>query len=146
MAPQVEQEILIEAPVDAVWRVVTEPAYIRQWFAETVDLVPEPGYAGELAFEHLTIQVRVQSVQPERLLSYRWLHQADATPVEGNSVLVELTLRPNRAGTLLRVVETGLDEMHWTGDVLSTYVAEHNEGWIIFLGRLRDLLSRTVLR
>jgi len=31
---QIETEILIEAPIDIVWRVVTEPDQIKQWFSD----------------------------------------------------------------------------------------------------------------
>ena len=33
----IEREIPIEAPQDAVWRVVTEPAQTSQWFSDTAD-------------------------------------------------------------------------------------------------------------
>ena len=38
----IEREILIEAPVEVVWRTITEPDQVSQWFADRVDLVFEP--------------------------------------------------------------------------------------------------------
>jgi uncharacterized protein YndB with AHSA1/START domain len=33
-------------PVEVVWRTITEPAQIRQWFADRVELELEPGGRG----------------------------------------------------------------------------------------------------
>ena len=35
----IEREILIEAPVKVMWRTITEPDQISQWFADKVELV-----------------------------------------------------------------------------------------------------------
>jgi uncharacterized protein YndB with AHSA1/START domain len=39
----IEREVLIEAPADLVWCVITEPDQICLWFADQDDLVAEPG-------------------------------------------------------------------------------------------------------
>ena len=42
----IEREVLIEAPAEVVWRTITEPDQITQWFASRVELViGEPGGA-----------------------------------------------------------------------------------------------------
>ena len=46
----IEREILIEAPVKVVWRTITEPDQISQWFADKVELVVEPGAHGYMKF------------------------------------------------------------------------------------------------
>ena len=44
MVPQrIEREILIEAPVDVVWDVVTQPEHISRWFSDSVELDLRPG-------------------------------------------------------------------------------------------------------
>jgi uncharacterized protein YndB with AHSA1/START domain len=42
----IERDILIEAPAEVVWRTITEPNQMSQWFADQVDLVVEPGAHG----------------------------------------------------------------------------------------------------
>ena len=42
----IDREVLIEAPVEVVWRTITEPDQITQWFADRVELVVEPGAHG----------------------------------------------------------------------------------------------------
>ena len=39
---QIEREVVIDAPVEVVWRTITEPEHIRQWFADRVELLLEP--------------------------------------------------------------------------------------------------------
>ncbi|HXY95198.1 MAG TPA: SRPBCC domain-containing protein [Acidimicrobiia bacterium] len=148
----IEREISIDAPVDVVWRTVTEPEEISRWFAHEVDLVAEPGYEGSLTFVNenteraTTFNVTVQSVDPERTFSYRWLHDTGDEPRDGNSVLVVFTLTPEGDGTRLRVVETGVERMAWPADERDRYVREHLEGWSTFLGRLRSYAPRSAAR
>ena len=42
----IDREVLIEAPAEVVWRTITEPDQITQWFASRVELVVEPGAHG----------------------------------------------------------------------------------------------------
>jgi uncharacterized protein YndB with AHSA1/START domain len=148
MAPTIEQEILIDAPVDVVWRAVTEPEQISRWFSDEVDLEAKPGYEGALTFndraakQSLTVHVTVQSVEPDRWFSYRWLHPQGAAAGEGNSLLVEFTLTPEGDGTRLRVIETGLERMGWSQEQQDSYVREHTQGWVTHLAHLRDYLGR----
>src|SRR5689334_24624203 len=46
----IEREVLIEAPAEVVWRTITEPDQITQWFASRVELVVEPGAHGYMEF------------------------------------------------------------------------------------------------
>jgi len=46
----IEREVLIEAPVEVVWRTITEPDQMSQWFADRVELVVEPGAHGFMEF------------------------------------------------------------------------------------------------
>ena len=46
----IEREVLIEAPAEVVWRTVTEPDQMSQWFADRVELVVEPGAHGYMEF------------------------------------------------------------------------------------------------
>ena len=53
MVPQrIEREILIEAPVEVVWEVVTQPEHISGWFSDSVELDLTPGGAMLLRWSH----------------------------------------------------------------------------------------------
>jgi hypothetical protein len=46
----IERDIEIEAPIEVVWRTITEPELIRTWFADTADVEARPGAVGSLTF------------------------------------------------------------------------------------------------
>ncbi len=46
----IEREVVIEAPAEVVWRTITEPDQMSQWFADRVELVIEPGAHGYMGF------------------------------------------------------------------------------------------------
>jgi len=60
----IDGDILIEAPAEVVWRTVTEPDQMSQWFADRVDLVVEPGARGYLQFGDQGDPVVVEVVDP----------------------------------------------------------------------------------
>ncbi len=138
----IEREVLIEAPVEVVWRTVTEPDQISRWFAERVELVVEPGAHGYLHFGDQGGPVVVETVDPPARFSFRWNHPAGEEPVPGNSVLVEFTLTPEGAArTRLRVVESGHELRDWPDADKQRYADEHREGWGEFLDRLAHVVT-----
>jgi len=136
---QIEKEILIEAPIDIVWRVVTEPEHITRWFSSKAELEGRPGGEGRLSFEQgETYDLQVETFEPPHRFAYRWLHESGAKARPDNSMLVEFTLRDEAGKTRLRVVESGFDQVDWTDEAKSKYAEGHTAGWKLILGRLRD--------
>jgi uncharacterized protein YndB with AHSA1/START domain len=139
----IERDVLIEAPVDVVWRTVTEPDQIRHWFADRVELVAEPGAHGYLGFGDQGGPLVVERVDPPTVFSFRWNHPEGEEPVIGNSVLVEFTLTEEGAErTRLRVVESGHELMAWPDEERRRYADEHRSGWGKFLTRLASLAGQ----
>jgi uncharacterized protein YndB with AHSA1/START domain len=139
----IERDILIEAPAEVVWRTITEPAQMSQWFADRVDLVVEPGAHGYLEFGDQGGPVVVETVDPPTRFSFRWNHPRGEEPVAGNSMLVEFTLTPEDAErTRLRVVETGHEPLTWPDAEKQRYADEHLQGWGEFLDRLDTLVAK----
>src|SRR3546814_16455244 len=102
---QVERDILIEAPVEVVWRTVTEPEQMTKWFADKVDLVVEPGAHGYMGFGEQGGPVVVEAVEAPTRFSFRWNHPAGEGPTPTKSLLVGFTLTPQRDHPPLRVPE-----------------------------------------
>ena len=133
----IERDVLIEAPAEVVWRTITEPGQMSQWFADRVDLVVEPGAHGYLQFGDQGGPVVVESVDPPARFSFRWNHPLGEEPVAGNSMLVEFTLTPEGGErTRLRVVESGHELRDWPGADKQRYADEHRGGWAGYLDRL----------
>ena len=60
----IERDVLIEAPAEVVWRTITEPDQMSQWFADRVELVVEPGAHGYMGFGDQGGPVVVETVDP----------------------------------------------------------------------------------
>jgi len=145
----IQREVLIEAPADVVWRTITEPDQITEWFADRVELDARPGGVGTFVFENSatkatsTVAIAVETVDPPRQFAFRWGHPEGVDAAHANSVLVQFTLTADGDDrTRLRVVETGLERVDWPDDQRTRYVDEHRDGWSVALGRLAALLSR----
>jgi uncharacterized protein YndB with AHSA1/START domain len=139
----IDREIVIEAPIEVVWRTITEPDQIGRWFADRVDLVVEPGARGYMQFGDQGGPVVVQVVDPPTRFSFRWNHPRGAEPAAGNSMLVEFTLTSEGAErTRLRVVESGHELCPWPEQEKQRYADEHREGWVEFTDRLTTVVTK----
>ena len=110
----IEREVVIEAPVEVVWRTITEGG-----------------------------PVVVETVEPPTRFSFRWNYPSGQEPVVGNSMLVEFTLTPEGPErTRLRVVESGHELRDWPDEEKRRYADEHEGGWGEYLDRLPELLAK----
>ena len=139
----IEREILIDAPAEVVWRTITKPDRMRQWFADRVALVVEPGAHGYIGFGDQGGPVVVETVDPPTRFSFRWNHPRGEEPVTGNSMLVEFTLTPEGSErTRLRVSESGHELLAWPDAEKERYADEHRGGWAEYLDRLAHVLAK----
>src|ERR1700723_2058694 len=139
----IDREVLIEAPVEVVWRTITEPGQVSQWFADRVDLVVEPGAHGYLQCGDQGGPVVVETVDPPTRFSFRWNYPSGEEPVPGNSMLVEFTLTPEGdERTRLRVAESGHELLGWPDPEQARYADEHQGGWVEYLDALAALLAK----
>ena len=147
---RIEHEIRIDAPIDVVWSVLTEPEQITQWFSDSAEFEPRPGADGTLAFRGSRkasrpddsepegiVNLRVKRVEPPRCFSFRWDYPRGVEPDESNAPLVEFTLAEDGDGTRLTLVESGFQGLGWTDDENERYVDDHERGWDHHLGLLR---------
>ena len=138
---QIEREVVIDAPVEVVWRTITEPEQIRQWFADRVELELEPGGRGLMGFEDRAFPLVVEALEPPTLFSFRWNHPAGEEPAAGNSILVEFRLVGEGERTRLRVVESGVELLVWPVGDKERFADEHRGGWAMYMDRLARLLA-----
>ncbi len=130
---QIEREIHIEAPIDRVWRLMTEAEHLGTWFGDAgaeIDL--RPGGAMRLKWEKYgTVECEVVAVDPPTKFSYRWQEQ-----------LVEFTLTPVDDGTRVKVLESGFATGSGTdGDRTERFQA-NTDGWKQELGELVEYASK----
>ena len=140
---EIEREVLIDAPIDVVWRVVTEPDQIVRWFSQEAEVEPRPGGAGRLAFPSGdSYQLQIEAMDPPHRFAYRWVQPAGSVVRDDNALLVEFTLLAEAGKTRLRVVESGFDGIDWSDEKKVKYVEDHSNGWATILDRLRDYAPR----
>lgn len=138
---QIARDILIEAPVDVVWRVVTEPEHIVRWFSDTAELDLRPGGDGVLTFEsqnHVAPLV-VDTVEPPTTFAFRWSAPEGEAPAPGNSTLVTFSLAAEGDGaTRLSVVESGITALPGGDERHRAFYDDHTGGWSVIVPRLGE--------
>ena len=142
----IEREVVIRAPVERVWELVTEAEHLGRWFGDAgaeVDL--RPGGALELRWTEARARGRIEAVEPPRLFVFRWAPFEDpggGQPTDDNSTRVEFTLSEDGDGTRLRVVESGFDELATSEERRRKNLEGNTEGWRQELGELQQYATK----
>ena len=132
MIGYIEHDTVIQAPIERVWDLLTQPAHVAAWYAfDGAEIDLRPG--GRLVFswkEHGAFHGRVERVEPPRVFAFRFVgHLPDVAPAPGNSTLVEFTLTCEGQATRVRVLETGFDELSSPDEGGLGKAAISLEGW-----------------
>ncbi len=141
--PRIEREIVIDAPLEVVWAVVTEPEHISAWFSDSVDLDLRPGGKAVLHWNGRgSVHGRVERVEPPHFFSLRWAVHPGQDIAEDNSTLVEFRLSAEGDSTRLTVVESGFRDLAGPDDEKQRHHDGHRRGWEHELGELDEYLGR----
>lgn len=139
----VRRTIRIDATPDAVWRAITEPALISQWFGAAEFTGFGVGSTGTLTWDDYgSVPVRIEAIDAPHSITYRWSPDdwAGTLPAEVDEVrstVFTFTIEAVRAGTQLTVVETGFE----TASDPAALLEDHRGGWITELDELVALLE-----
>lgn len=132
---RIEKTVVIRAPRARVWRALTDAGEFGAWFGVALEggfavgeairgKITHPGY------EHLTMEIAVERMEPEGLFSFRWHPFAVDLDVDYSSeptTLVEFRLEEVPEGTSLTVVESGFDRL--PADRRDLAWRRNSEGW-----------------
>jgi uncharacterized protein YndB with AHSA1/START domain len=117
---RIERKILLKATRSRVWRALSDAEEFGGWFGVNFSGKsfeagkPVRGQITYPGYEHLVMEVSIERVLPERLLSWRWHPAAIDLSVDYSqepTTLVVFELEEVDGGTLLTVVESGLDKI-----------------------------------
>ena len=116
---RIQKEISLQAPRARVWRALTDATEFGSWFGVRLDGAIAAGKAvrGRITipgYEHVTMEMTIERIEPERLFSYRWHPYAVDPKVDYSSeptTLVEFRLEDIGKETVLTVVESGFDRI-----------------------------------
>lgn len=148
MEDRIEKSIELKAPVERVWRALTDHDEFGEWFMVKLE---GPFVVGEISkgritypgYEHMAWEAAVKTMDPQRLFSFSWCPFGGDSDIEYTNepqTLVEFTLEPTSTGTRLVISESGFcalpdeergieamrrNEEGWSGQVNN--IAKHVE-------------------
>jgi uncharacterized protein YndB with AHSA1/START domain len=116
---RIEKRIELRASRSRVWRAIATAEEFGAWFRMKLDgefaegrtirgRITHPGY------EHLTVEMLVERIEPERYFSYRWHPNAVDTQVDYSdepTTLVEFIVEEIGSGSAVTIVESGFDQI-----------------------------------
>ncbi len=116
---RIEKHMVLRAPRARVWRALTIAEQFGAWFRVKVEGEFAAGETirGRLVipgYEHVTLEMLVERIEPEHYFSYRW-HPYAVDPKADYSAepttLVEFRLEEQAGGTALTIIESGFDRI-----------------------------------
>ena len=135
MTDRIEKTVELNAPIERMWRALTDPAEFGEWFKVKLDGPftpgqPTRGHITHPGYEHVAWESRTVKMEKPRLFSFTWHPYAIDPGVDYSDeppTLVEFRLEPTPNGTRLTVVESGFDALpsHRRADALRM----NDSGW-----------------
>jgi uncharacterized protein YndB with AHSA1/START domain len=116
---RIEKRFEVSAKRSRVWRAISHADEFGAWFGMKLD---GPFTAGATVFgrltipgyEHISLEMQVQRIEPEGYFSYRW-HPYPMNPEVDYSAepttLVEFRLEETAGGTAVTITESGFDRL-----------------------------------
>jgi uncharacterized protein YndB with AHSA1/START domain len=147
MDDRIESTITIDASLDRVWDLVSEPGW---WVPSAVSAPVDhtPGHQTVRESEKWgRFPVEVVRVEPKSYAAFRWASQfpgEDLTP--GRTTLVEFRVDPLADAVRVTVVESGFAALDASDDIRRAGMEQNTEGWKLELASLRDRAEHASLR
>ena len=143
---RIEKEVLLNAPLDRVWRAISDADEFGQWFGVRFDgpFVPGASLTGVMTPTAVDDDVakaqepyagkadtwQIVAVEPHRRLAFRWHPYGVEDGVDYSkepTTLVEFTLEDTADGVMLRIVESGFEDI--PVERRQSAFESNNQGW-----------------
>jgi len=116
---RITKTITLRAPRSRVWKAIADAEEFGTWFrmkleGPFVEGAPIHGRITYPGYEHLSFDLFVEKIEPERYFAYRWHPYAVDPTVDYSSeptTLVEFRLEDAGSETRLTVEESGFDQL-----------------------------------
>lgn len=116
---RIEKRVVLPVPRSRVWRALADADEFGTWFGVKLQApfregatirgqITHPGY------DHLTLEVIVERIEPERYIAWRWHPYAVDSGTDYShepTTLVEFRLDQSAEGTVLTITESGFDRI-----------------------------------
>jgi uncharacterized protein YndB with AHSA1/START domain len=119
MAEKIQKQIELKASPARVWRALTNHKEFGEWFRVRLEgpFVPGKTVEGNITYpgyEHVKWKAVVETMDTEKLFSFRWHPYAVDPKVDYSKespTLVEFHLQKTKGGTLLTITESGFENV-----------------------------------
>lgn len=116
---RIEKHFEVRAPRARVWRAVADATEFGTWFGMKFDhpFVPGGTVLGRITipgYEHVTVEILIERVEPEGYFAYRWHPYAVDPAIDyaaEPTTLVEFRLEETAGGTAVSITESGFDRL-----------------------------------
>jgi len=148
MTDRIEKSIAVAAPVERVWRALTDHEEFGAWFRVRLEgpFVPGEVSRGRITYpgyEHLAWEARVVAMEAPRLFAFTW-HPYAVDPDKDYSseppTRVEFRLEPEGEGTRLTVTESGFDSI--PAERRDEALRMNTGGWEAQAGNIKSHVER----
>jgi uncharacterized protein YndB with AHSA1/START domain len=144
---RIEKQVTLDATRSRVWRALTDVTQFGSWFGVSLATPFTPGaeISGNLKvrnYEHLTLTIWIETMEPERFFSFRWHPYAidpDTDYSAEPTTLVAFTLEDAAGGTQLTIVESGFDAIPESRRAKA--FASNSGGWTSQIENIRKFLA-----
>jgi len=146
---RIEKQVILDAPRSRVWRALTDVAQFNAWFGVKLSAPFAPGaeVSGQITirdYDHVTMTIWIEAMEPERFFSFRWHPYAIEPGVDyaaEPTTLVSFTLEASGQGTRLTIVESGFDAIPESRRAKA--FAMNSSGWSGQAENIRKFLAAT---
>lgn len=144
MSDEIVKTVDLKAPVDRVWRAITNHEEFGTWFGVSLDAPFQPGEAStghitSKGYEHIAWRSTVVDMIEPRLFSFTWHPYAIDPSVDYSGeapTLVEFRLEPWAGGTRLIVRESGFGRV--PADRRAEAFRMNDRGWTTQMDNIRS--------
>ena len=145
---RIEKQVTLDAPRSRVWRALTDFQQFNTWFGVSLTTPFTPGaeISGKLnipKYDHLTLTIWIEKMEPERFFSFRWHPYAVEAGVDYSAeptTLVSFRIEEVGDKTLLTIVESGFDAIPESRRAKA--FSANSNGWNGQAENLRKFLGR----
>lgn len=144
---RIVKTVTFSAPRSRVWRALTDVAQFNTWFGVTLTtpFIAGAEVRGQMTirnYEHVTLTIWIEALEPERVFSFRWHPYAIEEGIDFASeptTLVIFTLEDTESGTHLSIVESGFAAIPVSRRAKA--FSMNSNGWSSQLENIRTFLA-----
>lgn len=143
---EIRREIMINAPMERVWELISEPGWwVNSGEIRAHEITEVPGQDNVVRVtdpEYGDFTLEIVASRPPHEIAYRWLGGAGDGESAVVSTLITFTTQETDDGVLLQVVESGWADVEPSEKVASEY-QENAHGWAVELHAAQKHLERS---